>query len=62
MAWLRRVDTLFLRLFLLMWVTLVLSHALAFGVVTTRVLPQGPAAAAGRPPWEPPPQIGRAHV
>lgn len=36
-AWrerLRRVDTLFLRLFLLMWVTLVISHLFAFSVVS----------------------------
>ena len=58
MAWLRRVDTLFLRLFLLMWVTLVLSHALAFGVVTTRLLPHGPAAAENGAPWGPPPAGG----
>lgn len=32
LARLRRVDTLFLRLFLLMWVTLVLSHLVAFSV------------------------------
>ena len=32
LARLRRVDTLFLRLFLLMWVTLVLSHVVAFSV------------------------------
>ncbi|MBL8345898.1 MAG: HAMP domain-containing protein [Rubrivivax sp.] len=31
---LRRLDTLALRLFVLMWVTLVLSHAVAFAVVT----------------------------
>lgn len=36
-AWrerLRRIDTLFLRLFLLMWVTLVISHLFAFSVVS----------------------------
>lgn len=36
-AWrerLRRLDTLFLRLFLLMWVTLVISHLVAFSVVS----------------------------
>jgi len=32
-------DTLFLRLFLLMWVTLVVSHIAAFGFVTSGVLP-----------------------
>jgi len=31
---LRRLDTLFLRLFLLMWLTLVLSHLVAFSVVS----------------------------
>jgi protein-histidine pros-kinase len=35
--WLR--DTLFLRLFLLMWATLVVSHIAAFGFVTSGVLP-----------------------
>lgn len=33
-ARLRRIDTLFLRLFLLMWVTLVISHLFAFSVVS----------------------------
>lgn len=31
---LRRIDTLFLRLFLLMWLTLVISHLVAFSVVS----------------------------
>lgn len=57
MAWLRRADTLFLRLFLLMWVTLVLSHALAFGFVTTRVLPMPPRV-DGQPPPGPGPFPG----
>lgn len=32
-------DTLFARLFLLLWATLVLSHVVAFGVVTQAVIP-----------------------
>lgn len=42
---LRRFDTLFLRLFVLMWVTLVLSHFLAYVSVT----PASPPPEAGRP-------------
>lgn len=43
-AWrerLRRIDTLFLRLFLLMWVTLVISHLVAFSVAFSVVSPDG---------------------
>lgn len=41
----RRFDTLFMRLFVLMWLTLVLSHVVAFLVVTTR--PGGPQPGPG---------------
>ena len=37
MSWFR--DTLFLRLFVLMWVALVASHVAAFGIVTSGWLP-----------------------
>lgn len=40
---LRRVDTLFVRLFLLMWVVLIISHVVAFGSVMS-LLPGQPAA------------------
>lgn len=53
---LRRLDTLALRLFVLMWVTLVLSHAVAYGLVVG--LPGGfsapQAAAPLRVPGDPP--------
>jgi signal transduction histidine kinase len=43
-------DTLFLRLFLLMWVTLVISHVAAFGLVTSGILSLvKPPGAPGRP-------------
>ena len=32
-------DTLFARLFVLLWAALVLSHAVAFGIVTQVVIP-----------------------
>ena len=47
MRWFR--DTLFLRLFLLMWVALVVSHVVAFGVVTS-----GLFTLPDRPPWSGP--------
>jgi len=63
-----RADTLFWRLVLLMWLTLVISHLVAFLVVTRGVLPQGrpqtlePAPSQGRPPPREPPQgIAQPH-
>lgn len=41
----RRFDTLFMRLFVLMWLTLVISHVAAFLLVTTR--PGGPQPGPG---------------
>lgn len=48
MNW-RRFDTLFLRLFVLMWVTLVLSHGVAFLAVGPMAGPRGPAPQGGHP-------------
>lgn len=55
-----RLDTLFLRLFLLMWVTLVLGHFISFSTVRGSVAdgppPRGAEQAAlGPPPEGPPP-------
>ena len=67
-------DTLFLRLFVLMWVALVASHIAAFGIVTSiwqppdrfAFPPAGVGAGHGRPPlvfpslppMSPPPDVG----
>jgi protein-histidine pros-kinase len=44
-GWWRRHDTLSLRLFLLMWVTLVLSHLAAFALSVPSMTPGGPTGA-----------------
>ena len=43
-------DTLFKRLFVLMWVALVGSHLIAFVVVNSVFAPPGVAAPGGAPP------------
>ena len=48
MNW-RRFDTLGLRLFVLMWATLIGSHFIAFSVVSPGIGPNRPGAAAGGP-------------
>ncbi|MBI5259848.1 MAG: HAMP domain-containing protein [Burkholderiales bacterium] len=50
MRWLRRFDTLFVRLFLLMWLALVASHLVAWNVVAGHVLPGPEFGADGGPP------------
>lgn len=50
---LRRFDTLFLRLFVLMWATLVLSHLLAFTLAVPSLGP--PPGDVGAPGARPPP-------
>jgi len=53
---LRRFDTLFLRLFALMWLTLVASHLLAFTLAVPISTPSGPPSKgrSGGPPGPPP--------
>jgi signal transduction histidine kinase len=46
----RRFDTLFVRLFVLMWVTLVVSHFVAFASVTRGMQPPGDGPAPPAPP------------
>lgn len=54
---LRRFDTLFLRLFALLWLTLVASHLLAFTLAVPASMPPGPPPEGrpGGPPGERPP-------